>query len=724
MSTVWSASSGYMFIGVGLEWSGDPSSGSVTVTATVTACSDGYGHSFSSAWSWWGYYGSGSEGFSFSSGYGQTVYKQISQWSFTVPVEYGRTKDVTIGASLGPIWNGGNPSVENTLTLPARPVVAPNPPTKVTASRVSDQQINVEWVAPASGESNPIDYFVVERRVDESDQWTVVAPVKDAVSFADMDVAAGHKYSYRVKSDNAAGGSEYVEAERPVFTTPPAPVNVRAVKNASGDIVVSWENKAPYTPTRWEVYDSNGTLAALVTLDVEKCTWVHSSPRLDMTHQYRVVCVGGSMSSPKSEPSNIVQLLARPNAPEPTSDGLYFPADEPVTLGWEFNATDSSPQTRFKLQYVLRGNGTQGPLFDKASSKQQCNVGILPQGTYEYWVQTWGLHADPSPVSRRALFYVESRPVVSIQSPGEVVKTSFIDVSWAYSPMGGPVQTKAIVELYQGDNRLVETQVARGSQASVRLKTYLKNGMSYRVSVAAVNAHGVKSKTVNQTFKVEYEQPPAPRVYPEWDDEAGCVRVRVVNPAPKPGKPAAVRNRVERSDDGWTWTILTEDLPVSGMILDYQSSSHGSVAYRVTATSELPSSSTTIESIDVESWAMWIGGGQDFSMTVPLRWDPVHSCKMGLAQRKLHRFAGREKPVEMSGRHREKTLSLSAALFDEDFPLIQRLEELSYLPAPFLYRDPMGRSVYCSIASVSADRALSGKWSVKIEVEEVDHERS
>jgi hypothetical protein len=614
--------------------------------------------------------------------------------------------------------------VENTLTLPARPVGLPNPPTTVTASRVSDQQINVEWVAPASGESNPIDYFVVERRLDESDQWVIVAPVKDAVSFADMDVKPGHKYSYRVKSDNAAGGSEYVEAERPVFTTPPAPVNVRAVKNSSGDIVVSWENKAPYTPTRWEVYDGD-KLAALVTLDVEKCSWVHSSPRLDVTHQYCVVCVGGSMSSPKSEPSNIVQLLAPPNAPEPTSDGLYFPADEPVTLEWRFNATDSSPQTRFKLQYVRRQGGVQGPLFDKASSKQQCNVGVLPQGTYEYWVQTWGLHADPSPVSRRALFYVETRPVVSIQSPGEVVKTSFIDVSWAYSPMGGPVQTKAIVELYLGADRLIETQVARGSQASVRLKTYLKNGVSYRVSVTAVNAHGVKSKTVSQSFRVEYEQPPAPRVYLEWDDEVGCVRVRVVNPAPEAGKPAAVRNRVERSDDGGlTWTVLTEDLPVSGMILDYQSSSHGSVSYRVTATSDLPSSSTVIESIDVESWAMWLGGGQDFSTTVGLRWDPVHSCKMGLANRKLHRFAGRERAVEMSGRHREKTLSLSAALFDEDFPLVQRLEDLSYLPAPFLYRDPMGRRVYCSIASVSVDRALSGKWGVKIEVEEVDHERS
>ena len=710
-----------MFIGVGLEWSGDPASGSVTVTATVTACSDGYGHSFSAAWSWWGYYGSGSEGFSFSSGYGQTVYKQISQWSFTVPLEYGRTKEVTIGASLGPIWNGGYPSAENTLTLPARPVVVPNAPTVVKARRESDSQVTVEWIAPPSGDANPIECFVVERRVDESENWVVVAPVRDAVSIADLAVSAGHRYVYRVKSDNAAGSSSPVEAD-PVYTTPNAPVGVRAVKNASGDIVVSWVNKAPYAPTRWDVYDGD-TVVGQVSLSTSETVFVHRSPRLDVTHQYRVVCVGGDVESPKSAPSNIVQLLARPNAPEPTSDGMYFPSDSPVILKWRHNPTDSSPQTRFSLQYQFRPDGVQGPVIDQRSSKQEVSVGVLKNGSYEYWLKTWGLHADASPMSRRALFYVEPRPVVSIQQPGNVVKTSFAEVHWSYSNVGGAAQSRARVELYLGGNRLIEAQDVTGPGMIVRLKAYLENGRTYRVVVKAVSAHGVESLVANQTFGVQYEKPPVPRVYPEWDDEAGCVRVRVVNPTPDAGKPAAVRNRVERSDDGGlTWTIITEDLPVSGSLSDYEAVSNGTVSYRVTATSALPSSSVVIGALPIESWAMWLGGGENFGLTVPLRWDPIHSCKTGLVNRKIHRFAGRTRGVEMSGKHREKTLSLSAVLTDENWDLLQRLEELSYLPAPFLYRDPMGRRVYCSVRDMSLDRMLSGKWQVKIEVEEVDHE--
>ena len=140
----------------------------------------------------------------------------------------------------------------------------------------------------------------------------------------------------------------------------------------------------------------------------------------------------------------------------------------------------------------------------------------------------------------------------------------------------------------------------------------------------------------------------------------------------------------------------------------------------MTAISSLPSSSVAEASIEVDSWAMWISGSSDFSMSVPLRWDPVHSCKMGLTNRKIYRFAGRKHGVELSGTHRSKSLSLSSTLFDDDWYLIQRLEELSYTPGPFLYRDPMGRVVYCSMSDVSADRALSGKWSVKLDIEEVD----
>mgnify|MGYP001744419089 CR=1 FL=1 len=242
MATVWSASAGYMFIGINLEWSGNPASGSVTVTATVTASSDGYGHNFSSHWSWWGYSGEGSEAFSFASGYGATVYKQLAKWTFNVPLKYGATTRVGIGAKLGPIWNGGTPSVENYLTLPARPVQAPAAPSSVSATRVNDEQISVAWVAPAVSAARPVSSYIVERRTDDAGAWALSASVPSASTRFTNFVGAGHKYIYRVKAVNSSGGSAYV-ASGAVYTTPPAPINVAAVKDVNGDIIVSWENR-------------------------------------------------------------------------------------------------------------------------------------------------------------------------------------------------------------------------------------------------------------------------------------------------------------------------------------------------------------------------------------------------------------------------------------------------------------------------------------------------
>lgn len=717
MATVWSASSGYMFIGINLEWSGNPASGSVAVTATVKASSDGYGHNFSSRWSWWGYSGEGSEAFSFSSGYGATVYKQLAKWTFNVPLKYGATTRVGIGAKLGPIWNGGAPSVENYLTLPARPVQAPGAPSSVSATRVNDEQVSVAWVAPAVSAARPVVSYIVERRTDDAGAWALSASVPGSSTRFTNFVGAGHKYVYHVKAVNASGGSAYVSSGA-VYTTPPAPINVTAVKDINGDIVVSWENKALYTPTRWDVYDGD-TRVASVAAAAGATQWIHASPRLDVTHQYRVVCVAGDLESPKSAPSNIVQLLARPDAPSLLVDGTYFPADESVTLAWRHNATDASPQTRFSLHYVKRGSGEAPTVVDRRDSTQSLSLD-LPAGEYEYWVSTWGLHAAESPESRHAVFYVEPRPLASVQAPGGEVRASSVEVRWSYATGGGALQARARVDLSL-DGVIVESQEVSGPILRVPLATYLGDGLTYQVTVTVFSGHGLASWPVTQTFTVVYEKPPVPKAFLEWDDVAGCVRVRVDNPAPAAGKPAAVRNRVERSDDGGvTWRGLTDDLAVSGTLLDYESTSHGDVQYRVSAVSDLPSTASATASLSVESWAMWLGGGENFGVTVPLRWDPLHSCKTGLANRKLYRFAGRAGAVEMSGYHREKALSLSATLFDDDWELLQRIEQLSYLPAPFIYRDPMGRRVYCSLTSVDLDRALSGKWSVKLNVEEVD----
>lgn len=726
MGMVWSASSGYMLVGVDLWWHGNPADGFVTVEVKVLAKSDGYGHNFSSNWHKWGDSGEARGGFQFHSGFGSTVEKQLDYWSYTVPTQYGREGSVYVGAEIGPIWNGGHPVVENRISIPARPVNTPPMPRDVSAFRVTDSQINVSWAGVPASDSSPVDRYAIERRADRDNSWVSVAKVgRESSTYSDRGVSAGHVYKYRVRSENASGNSEWSESG-PVFTKPPTPSRVKAVKNTDGSIKVTWESSAQFNPTQWDIYDGDEKIHSILD-NVSQMEWIHRNPPLSKKHSYRIVFVGGDVSSDKSAPSNVIQLLSPPNDADPISNGVYFPSDSPVVVKWRYNPTDSSPQTRAIIVF-RRDDGDPFAVgftnqVDVKTDQQQASIGTLSPGTYAYSVMTFGMHSTPSDPTNTGYFYVEDRPKVSLLEPAtSSVKTSFTSAKWSYSHAGGSKQSSAVIRLVDNStNEVVEKITIIGDATSTPLSTYLKDGGSYTISVVSTNEHGVDSLAAEKRISVSYEKPPVPKVYVSWDDNYGRTLVRVENPAPTAGKPAAVRNRVERSNDGGiTWEIITDILPVSGSLNDYESLSHGTVKYRVTAISSLPSSSVAEVSIDISSWAMWISGSTDFSISVPLRWDPVHSCKMGLTNRKIYRFAGRKHGVELSGTHRSKSLSLSSTLFDEDWYLIQRLEELSYTPGPFLYRDPMGRIVYCSMSDISADRALSGKWSVKMDIEEVD----
>ena len=110
MAITWSGSSGYMRVGVDLSWSGTPDSGRVTVTAVYYLESDGYGHNWTSVLHRWGEI-AGDVPVSFYSPWGGTVRIEAARQRVTLPTAYGAGRTYGFGASLGPIWNGGNEEI-------------------------------------------------------------------------------------------------------------------------------------------------------------------------------------------------------------------------------------------------------------------------------------------------------------------------------------------------------------------------------------------------------------------------------------------------------------------------------------------------------------------------------------------------------------------------------------------------------------------------------------
>ena len=920
----WSASSGHMSVGVALSYEGDPNRGWVNIHAIVYARSDGYGHNYSSTWAWWGDPGSGSESFSFSSGHGATVTKVISDWRFSVWTDYGKAKWVKVGASLGPIWNGGNPSVEAWIQVPAKAYDAPTAPTSVQASRVSDSQVNLSW-SLTSTSAAPVESIAIERKSAADPVWRRVANLQTpATSWSDTTVKPNDRYTYSIQAANSSYGgawSEYVS----VSTTPAAPTGVQAVKQQNGSIVVSWKNAAPYDGAGWIVYD-NGTKVEEVGASTKPdVSWTHVSPSTLTTHTYTVAMKEGGLVSARSAPSNTVQLLAAPNAPMGLAPaGVVTPGA--TRLSWQHNPVDSSAQTKAEIEWRVDGGSWTTVMV--ASSVQHADV-TLPVGTVEWRVRTWGAFqsgqsSGASPWSAVSTLRVADTPGVSISSPANssTINVSRLTVSWTYYQTQSSGQAAAEIALVDEAGHVVESQTIQGAGTSFTFSSPLSDAASYTVKVRVRCGYGLWSKWTQARFTVSFPPPPVPKAEALWDEGEGAATISITNVAPldpsqvvvnlaynprmrggggdvappgvygleagtstrvhpqsgggaeieivkeskafisqggmplqrgkayalrfeargdiyelnrrpfvqhvvapytnvypeestmsyvegvniltftipndesswptnrgifvigtpkgvgtkmvidkiavfgpfeteseareigrdyfdgssgpnsvvggqsyevrwsgaedrstsvgTPNSPAAVSNLIERSvDGGVSWEVIAEGVAVSSSVLDRESLSAGTTLYRVSAMTDLPSSSSALIELNADSDAVWISGGDGFSLAVPLEWDPQHSTSVGLVNRKVHHFAGRRLGVEMAGTQRRREVQVSATLLDERLDLVDRLEELSYMPGPFLYRDPLGRRIYGSLSGVQMSREIGGKWGVQATVEEV-----
>ena len=273
------------------------------------------------------------------------------------------------------------------------------------------------------------------------------------------------------------------------------------------------------------------------------------------------------------------------------------------------------------------------------------------------------------------------------------------------------------------ENRVVADETIQGTATSYKVGERAANGHEYIVVVSALSDEGLSSTEATRRSKVRYAPPEAPKVTAQWDDSTGVVSIGITNPPPKAGKTvAAVSNQVDRSqDDGQTWETIASDLPTDVTIQDREAPSGGKTLYRVTSSSVTPSSESTTVTLTAASRQVWISGGPGYRTCVGFRYEPEVTVTPSLLHREVKHFAGRARGVEVTGTAVQRAIAISAVLTDAEYSThVQKLEALAVLPAPFLYRDPLGRRIYCSLSSMSAPRSVGGIWKISLELEEVE----
>lgn len=740
MAITWGGTSGYLQLGIDvLAYPGRvrPDTQSVRLVVVYYIRAAGYGHNFSDTLRLGGRI-TGSQGYSFSSPRDGWTSKEIARREVTIPTST-RQQTVTFSASTGPVWNGGTPSVSRSHVVGARGYAPPRPPRDPLAAWQRDGLTRVSWAGDYDSASGlqPWSGVSIRRWKLSEKRWEYVARVPWHVkTWDDVNAPVGEHTEYDVQAYNDAGWSPIVWAG-PVNTRPLPPSGVRAVKTGS-DITVSWSvpDYAGYF-TGFTVYD-NGSKVGDASGDARE--WTHVNPSATGAHVYTVtawtannarntVSAGLKLESERSAASNTVSILARPYAPQDLSPSGVTVALEDLTarLSWRHNPADASTQSYYQVRYRWR-DGSWNTTSITKSTAQQYRLPLSGVGRVEWQVRSWGSYKPgvedgASPWSAVSGFTVENRPAVNVTAPsaGEYDR-SRLTVEWSYLQEQGSGQAGAKITVVDtADGSVLDSGVVQGSVSRYAVRRTVQDEHEYRITVQVRSESGLWSDTASVTVQVKYAQPPTPVVSVSWDEASGMMSVQIMNPA---GEPETVSNTVERSvDDGATWELVADGLPVQATVTDSEALSTGTTRYRVTATSALPSSSTVTVDAEADSGAMWIGAGAGYADAIRLPYNPEVSFTPSMPGRETYRFAGRVMRVMVDGTGVDRSWQLAARLIpgDESNCSPRDVDRVALTPGPVCYRNPDGVRIYAAMGSPTLKRGTGGVcWDVSCELVEVE----
>ncbi|HEY1179317.1 MAG TPA: fibronectin type III domain-containing protein [Phytomonospora sp.] len=566
----------------------------------------------------------------------------------------------------------------------------------------------------------PYGNLQVERQTDGG-AWARIATVGVVTSYVDKGTVANRKYRYRVRAVNGSLASAY-STDAEFMTTPAAPSNVSAKKNAAGGIEVRWTDLSSFNThfEIWHAADGVWDSTALATIANGVQPYVHASPSTAVTHTYRVKSKTTTpvLLSAYSAPSNVVALTAPPNAPTPIAPvSVAADANDTIAFQWQHNPTDTTDQRQYEFQWRV-GGGAWSSSGVIASSTQGGVIagGTLANGqTLEWQVRTWGDHADPSPWSTVAVVPLSTKPTVLVNSPevGVPYASSTVTATWGYSDEEANPQARWQATLYNAAGDAVETLTGSGDASSATFATAVTDGGEYAVGVKAQDSTGVWSAEDTVVFVVAFAKPPVPRVRLEWIADSAAVAVAVENPPTSEGEADVVSVSVWRSVNGADWVLIGDQLDPNSSTTDFIPGLGVVNYYKAVAKSALPSVSESLveEIVTDQARAVWVNAGPGFSQAVRLASNVKLDRGAGRA-RTLRQTAGLEYPLENSGQQKSRKVSLTARLWTPTHPraalsstwdeLVDMLDQV----APACIRDPEGYREFVSLGDLDYSDSL------------------
>ena len=609
---------------------------------------------------------------------------------------------------------GGGPASVDQNVAAGNLYVTPGTPTGLTASRVSDTQVNLAWSqsSAANGQPNNNDLSRSVNGAAWEENFVVVA----ATNSVSIGAAANQKIIYRVRAWKSGANPEHSswsDEAAPVYTTPGAPNSLVATKFGS-DIGLTFTSTVAYSEHTHEVWHGTVTggvttwdSSVLATLPAGTTTYTHVAPSSSVQHKYRVRAVGGGLNSAYAE-SGTVQLLAAPNKPSTPAVPAFTDKAAAFLFNWVHNPVDTTSQTAYEVNYSTNGGSTWSSTGKVTSATQSYTV---PANTYaanvalSVRVRTWGqattggsegTGASPWSDVKTVTFKTAPSTTITVPVNGGTVTDSTARVTLTFTQPESATFVSAQLELLQGAV-LVET-LNSSILTGITLQTVVADGVTYTVRARVRDSNGLWSSWVTSTFDVDYLPPVSAVVTVTYLPLQGYGQVDLLIGSPGAGEVAAVTVTVTRTIGGVTETLVEGYAVASALtFLDTTPVVRGTNTYTVTTVSSSGSQATvTADLVTAELRRAFLSKGAGYTTVCVIGANLDVGESLGVAAGTVQ-AAGRVKPIGLYGVETSVRVKVTSTVIDGFGSTVDELRGILLAPGRACYRDPSGRRLFGSV---------------------------
>ncbi|QIG58108.1 minor tail protein [Microbacterium phage Zepp] len=640
---------------------------------------------------------------------------------------------VTVGANMGNSGTsgaGGPTQITNTIGLTQLTQV-PGTPTGVSATRISDSQVRVNWTNQGASNGQAAQNQIEVEGIPAGGNGTVLI---NASNQATLPVLANEKKRYRVRSWNSAGWSAWSAWTSYLVTTPKEPKDVTATKGANLDITVSWTSQVAYPDHVHAIehgVDNAGVItwdgSILATLPSGTNSYVHTAPNAAQRHVYRVWSSasnpGQVMDSSKVQ-SNVVQLLVAPNKPTFVNVPQYADRAVALNVDWQHNSVDSTPQSAYEFSTSTDGGTnwtSSGKVTSTVARRTIAANAYAANATVTMRVRTWGQATTggsdgtgASPWSDVTAVTFKTKPTVTITSPANnaVVNDATLRVNLSFAQAQAASFVTAELELRQGST-VLETKVSN-ILLGITFATPVQNGVAYSVRARVQDSNGIWSAWVTNAFTVTYLAPVPAVVNPSYIVDKGWGQLDMTIAAPGSGQSAVTKVTITRSINGGTPEIIVQDYPYAAALtfLDTLPTIHGTNTYTITTYSALGAQTVvTATLVTEECRRAFLSKGAGYSTVgafgANLKIDEAVSVASATVE-----AAGRTKPIGLYGVETNVQLKVKSFVFENFGSTLDELRAILLMPGKACYRDSTGRRVFgVAKGSISREKVARGDVS-------------